>query len=64
MSYNIKDAWKVEKIYQNITSSLRDQKIYGQRLIILRKSKMEDAMNRNDFTKNEYNSWFKSYKIT
>lgn len=64
MSYNIKNAWKVEKIYQKITKQLKDDHICGQQLIMRRKAQMKDAMENKMFSEIEYGSWFKSYKIT
>jgi len=61
--YNLKHAMKVDKLYNSVTTELKNRKIYGCRRVDLRHKEMMNSINNGIVSIEEYRHWKISQKI-
>lgn len=61
--YNLKHAIKVDKLYNSLTTELKNKKIYGCRRVDFRHKEMMNYINNGTVSREEYNHWKISQKL-
>lgn len=64
MSYNLRSALKVRKIYSHITEELTSRKIYGCRLVLLRSRALRRLVEDGTLSPKDIAHWFRFNKVT